>query len=434
MRRLAAFVMLSFSATPGFAQFFPPKPTTPASPSVVPEAPASPEPRRLPSLPSAIPTPTAPGRSMGMSPQTQPQPFVPPSRSESLDPKKPSLPLPYPESLVAIDPTTVSVVRTNGTWEMWAGRVLLRDFGASQADAEEGLRIVRGLRPTDWGRIGSPRPLVEYGLTNGKAPNWTLQPKQSSAIDLDTVRAEPIRGAWCVRDDSSILLNFGPGKADAEQAAAVARRYGFNRIAYVGGAEASMAVFYSAQTVDGKRPSDAMATLARLAQEQNLTRTAVEVPGVGLVGDRLQIDVRKLEVRKDRHEWVLAHGAEVLGRFGYSELAARDAMRVVRDARFTEFCRVGNPGITFFLVNGKPPTRVPYEAQGPRFDPSRILAKEVPGGWAVCEDNGRAILPITSREDAELAAGVIRAFRFDRVCRVGSSPKASLTFLAKEDR
>ena len=252
-------------------------------------------------------------------------------------------------------------------------------------------------------------------------------------VDLKTLRPEPVRGAWVVRDGANILLNFGPNRADAEQAAAVAKRYGFNRVGYVGSPAPSSAYFFTGPTVDAKpAANDAFAALAAASQEASLTRTGVDVPGLGYVGERVAIDPRRAEVRKDRGEWVLASGPDVLARFGYSELTARDALRVVQDGRFTDFCRVG--GLTFFLAGGQPPTRVPFAAQGTHFDPAHLQVRELTGAWGVYEANGRRVLLAASKDEAELQLRVVRGYHFDQVCQVGTSPKASLRFLAKTGR
>src|SRR5690606_921243 len=113
--------------------------------------------------------------------------------------------------------------------------------------AEDAKQIVRDLRPTEWGTIGQKRTVVEYGLTNGEAPTWTPHPKWSLRIDLASVRAEQVRGAWVMRDDANIFLNFGTEQVEAEQASLVCRRYGFNHIGLVGFPTPLMSYFYTSK-------------------------------------------------------------------------------------------------------------------------------------------------------------------------------------------
>ena len=176
-------------------------------------------------------------------------------------------------------------------------------------------------------------------------------------IDLRSARVEPVKGVWCVRDDETILFNFGTDKASAEQAIAVIRKYGFNRVGVVGAA-AQPAMSYLFVSLDADRPKLGGGQLMLNAQVDALTRTGIPVPGVGYTGEMVKIDAKKVEARKDGAEWVVAAGPEVLGRFGPTEWAAREAARTVQDAKFTEFCRLGGTsGLTFFLRDGKPPAR-----------------------------------------------------------------------------
>ena len=120
--------------------------------------------------------------------------------------------------------------RLGGSWQVWAGQRLVRDFGNDETSAKDVARLLRELHPTEWARIGSPRPVVEYGLINGRPPVVGGFPKMTTPIDLRAVRVEAVKGVWCLRDDDNILFNFGTRRADAEQALAVVRKYGFNRI------------------------------------------------------------------------------------------------------------------------------------------------------------------------------------------------------------
>lgn len=396
------------------------------------------EPRMLPPIGSQpLPFPqagqTQPAFSTPSNPAAQPQAEQPRSRPQP----DPSVVLPRTEQLARIDPSLVTVRRLNDSWQLWAGPRMMRDFGQDAQSAQDALTAIRNLRPTEWAVIGSPRPVVEYGLVKGEPSPWLPYLRNSLPIDRKTVRAESVRGAWVVRDDRNILLNFGPYRGDAEQAAAVAKRYGFNRVGLIGSPTPTMAYYFTVDappSTNGPDENDPFIALTRASQEANLSRTAVDVPGVGLVGERTVLDMRRLDVRKERGEWVLANGADVLGRFGYSEMAARDALRVIRDVRLTEFCRVGT-GMTFFLSHGQAPTRVSYAAQRERFDYTRLDARaDGAGGWGVYEGAGRQLFPAGSREEADLVIRVIQAYQFDQVCQLGSSPKASLRFLAKTGR
>jgi hypothetical protein len=331
--------------------------------------------------------------------------------------------------LVPIDPTAVTVRRVNTGWQVWAGRRLFKDL-PGEADGPEVARVIRELRPTEWAAIGSPRPVVEYGLINGRPPIAGGFPKMIVPIDLATVRVEPVKGVWCVRDGDSILFNFGFARADAEQALAVVRKYGFNRVGVVG-TPAAPALTYLFATLEAEKvPRPAGGALTAAAQENALTRTGIPVPGVGYVGEMVRIDPRKVEVRREGPEWVVVSGPEVLARLGAGEWLARDAARLIQEGRFTEFCKFGSAGLTFFLVNGRAPTRVPFAAQGRRFNPAELKAQPINGRWAVTE-SGRHLFDVSGPDEGEQLIRLLRHFQFDQACQLGSSPRASLRFLAR---
>lgn len=412
--RFRLALLVSAFASPAFAQ----QPQLPTGPVAVPGSPGMP-PQQLPSnlLPSQKPA--------EQSPQSGEIIFPTP---------EPGIRTPMKEKFALIDATALYLRPQSGNWTLLAGNVVLREFGSGQADAEEARRVLRELRPSVWADI-PPRsdnmpnaPVVGYGLTNGKASLTPPTPRRSVPVDLQTVRVEHVRGAWCLRDNGAALLNFGQSKPDAEQAVAVCRKYGFNRIGLIGHPDPSFVFFYAAPLDTAGLTPAAASALAKAAQEQALTRTGIPVPGLGYAGERIVIDPRQIEVRKDRADFVLAHGPDVLAKFGINEWAAQDALRTVKDGRYTEFCRVGE--LTFFLANGKPPTRVPFSAQGIRFTPTALKVQPADGRWGVY-DAGRLVVAAASKEEGEQVVRVIQAFGFDQVCRVGPPGRGGLTFLAK---
>jgi hypothetical protein len=339
------------------------------------------------------------------------------------------VPLPYPEDKFHLDVGAVTVTRADGAWRVGPpGRVLLAT--ADEHAARDVARVVRDLRPTEWVRIGSPKPVVEYGLREGKPIKVAAFPRRVVPLDLPTARVEQVRGVWVVRDAANIVFNFGPHKPHAEQALAVARRYGFNRVGMVGPPAAPALTYFFVGPEGDEQPRPAANPLAVAAQEQALARTGVPVPGLGHVGEMIRIDPRKVEARRDGPDWVLAHGADVLARFGAGEWNARDAARAVQDGRFTEFCTVGPA--TFFLVNGRAPVRVSLAHLSRTFDPVLLVVREVGGRSVVVEParNGpdKLLWEVSGPAEGDALVRLVRHYKFDQVCRAGGG---GLTFLAR---
>lgn len=472
-KRLAAIgVGLILGANSAGAQPQPPQLPPPQFPVPPPLAPplAPTRPPQLP-LPPQFPAPMTPAPGFPVAPSlpgslapalpSQPPQTLPPSMlAPTTRPPAPNvpaptapngpaaeIPLPHPEQKVPLSAADVSVKRVVGGWQVWAGQKMIRDTGENENSARDLARVFRDLRPTEWVAIGGTKPIVEYGLTNGRptatasgapAPDAKAgDPNANNAnapavpagfagpavtgagakvilpIDLRTARVEPIRGVWCVRDDDTLLFNFGSDKAGAEQAIAVIRKYGFNRVGVVGDAKQPV-MNYMYVSLEADKPKVLGGPLMFNAQVDALARTGIPVPGVGYTGEMVKIDPKKVEARKDGFEWVVASGSEVLGRFGPTEWAAREAARSIRDARFTEFCRLGGTsGMTFFLRDGKAPTRAPYNAQGRTFDPTALKVQQINDKWAVTE-NSKPLFDVSGPQEGEVVVRVLKAFGFDQ--------------------
>lgn len=425
MRRLLFAAFAPLLAAAAVAQTPPVTPPTPPPNPLFPTHPAM-KPERTTPNPLLAPAPTTPA-------QTAEPGLLPPALA-------PEVKLPQKESLARIDANSLSARRSSDRWVVGNGLSVVRDFGTSRDDADEFVRVLRELRPTEWGTVGTNRVVVEYALTSGAAAVPAFAPKNCVSIDLASVRTEQVRGVTVVRDDQAILLNFGQAREDAEQAVAVIRKYRFNRLGQVGPVGGG-ATFLFAQEVAAnklKQPSQltgAYAQLASAMEEQKLTRTGIELDGgKAAVGERVVIDPKAVELKRDRGDWKLVHGTDVLATFGPSEWSGRDALKLVQDQRFTEFCKF-NAEVTFFLINGQPPTRVPFAVQATRFDRDNLKVKLASGGkYGLYEGQGRLVFACDTEKEAEQLLKVIHQYGFDTSCQMGLGAKSSLRFLAKSGR
>ncbi|MGL4424095.1 MAG: hypothetical protein ACRCZF_25795 [Gemmataceae bacterium] len=348
-----------------------------------------------------------------------------------------AVPLPLPEDLTPCDPRLFLFRKIQNSWLLTHDGQTVRDFGNDAETGHEALKILRELMPTQWGVLGTGRRVVEYGLTQGKASIPAGRIKNATVLDTATLRVETIRGAWLLRDDANIHLNFGPYRRDAEQSLALVRKYGFNRVASVGKTSEPFTVFLAqlenaeTKAAGAGATSVQMQALLRAMQEQNLTRTGWEVPSVGYVGEKRLVDPRKLEVRRERGEYVLGQGGDVIASFGPNEWTARDALRMVQNARITEIGSYGTTGIVLMLESGRAPTNIPFSAQGTRFDPAQLRVREIAGKWTISDSMNKTLLTTATADEAETLIKLIRHYGYDQLCQMGTSPRASLRFLAK---
>ena len=146
------------------------------------------------------------------------------------------------ETLVSFDPQHVEVVWSQNHWQLVADAHVLKDFGRREVEARLALRLVRDLHLTQHGVIGSPEPVMEYWLSNGRAPHGMTSGLHLVPVDPATLKVEQTQSQWCVRDSAHVLFNFRSNENDARNALAILRKYGFTQIGTLGGMGPSMIV------------------------------------------------------------------------------------------------------------------------------------------------------------------------------------------------
>ena len=96
------------------------------------------------------------------------------------------------------------------------------------------MQLIHNFNLNQYGVIGTPRPVMEYWLSDGQVPCGLSSRLQQLKFDTGSLRVEVWRGQWCLRDAQQVLFVFGPHEAEARLALAVLQRHGFNQVAYVG--------------------------------------------------------------------------------------------------------------------------------------------------------------------------------------------------------
>jgi hypothetical protein len=398
-----------------------------------------------PSEPGRLPGSIVPGNSPGVTVSNGPGGKMP---KEGFPAPKPQVALVRAEKPVPLG--TIDVVSRNGNWQVMAGSTLFTNCGDDWKTAEKVANTLRALQlsevtndtaagrrdiqQTAWVGIGESRPVVGYLTAKGEAarePVGILNPAMT--IDMATVRAEQVRGVWVVRDYKSILLNFGQEQREAEQAVAAIHKYGFNRIGIIGSSDAAALRYFFAQADDPRQPRAPVPNVAQVAMmELSLDGTGVDIPGVGTVGQKTNLDARKLTVRKDGTDFVIANGPGVLAKFGRDEWSARDALRILQQLNPTAVVRVGSPGITFFLNGAEVSNRLPFGTIGAAFESDRLTVRKTQDGvFHLYEPLGRDLATARTAEEMESIRAAIKHFKLNRTCQIGSTPATAMTFLGR---
>jgi hypothetical protein len=351
---------------------------------------------------------------------------------------------PAEEQLVSFDPHTTELRWVNNNWELYASdpqhlrSFMLKDFGRRQIDAAEALRLIRSLRLTQHGTVGSPQPIMEYWLCDGNSPQAQGQGGHLLAIDQASLRAEQIQGQWCVRDASRVLFTFGVQQAEARQAVAILQRHGFTQIGYVGWPVPVMIYFLGGGpgTAPATPPAAGTAQAARPSPLQGpLLAGSVRqlAPPRMSLANFVRFSPYQVEVRQDKEVWKLTYGQHTLARFATAP-EARQALTVVQAYHFTEEYLIGTPTPTFayFLAHGQAPRGLPRSGiPCQTFRPEAVTVKQAGTSWMLCEGDRPLVSFDDHKEDAQELARVIQRFRFDTLCRIGPVGPLSMPFLVK---
>jgi hypothetical protein len=417
------------------------------------------------------------GGALPASAQTPPgpAPSAPPAETA---PPAPAAPAP-PEALQSFDWTRAELQWNGKRWQVVAGGVVLKDFGARQEEACAALRLVRQLRLTQHGAVGTPRPVMEYWLADGRAPQGLVTGLHPIPLDPATLRVELVQGQWCVRDNTRVLFTFGPHADDANQALAVIRRYGFTQVGFLGRGVPDMLVFLGSTAPTAATGADrpAPTPFSRVVPPAHPPGQAVRQAGfsagqpdggvvtAGLkqpasgdgvgpsplpfgrqpgaadpaVGgrppetDRVPFNWRQAEVRQEGNDWKLVAGNSTLANFGPHDTDARLALNVVRFYHVTEQGVIGGPRplFNYFLCNGQAPHGYMLGVENMPFHPDALTVRQAGDSWLIY-DGGRALLNFGDRpDDARRALDVIRHYQFDTLCRVGHADTGGLTFFIR---
>ena len=411
--------------------------------------------------------------------------LTPPTGAESRRPR--------PEALTSFDPATLELSWNEGHWSVNAAGRPLKDFGRRAEDARQAWHLMRELRLNQRGTIGAPQPVLEYWLTDGRPPQVLPRGVRMLSIDLAGLHVEQAQGNWVVREPGRPLFSFGSHKEEAELALAVLRKYGFNQVGVIGHGAVGMLVFVArpegggrnaaaaglqpgrqmslkpdANTEAGRQQAAALALSAKslaarkgsavpanfpivpaLPSLQPDALPAARLPGQDrpsrfltaqvprdrpdVVTERVPFDWRQVQVRRDSGDWKLVAGSYTLANFGMSEHDARLAHAALVHYRCTEHQLVGGPepAAGYFLANGQAPLGVMVGLFNDSFQPDAVTVRPVGKHFCVTQGNHPILDCGTRPDEARYMVDVIRQYRFDHVCRIGSDDRHTLTLLVR---
>ena len=367
--------------------------------------------------------------SIGMAiPKMAPRPKEAPSelpRIESAKDNPPTRTVPPPAKF---DASSLRLKYESGSWQLWAGTMLLKDFGRAEADAHEALQLFRDLRVDSRGTIGG---VFEYWLAAGEAPTGVVRNRKVFDFNPATLRVQQLNGGWALADDHRVLYNFGTSKSDAEAAHAVCRAYGFNQLGYIGHPTPALKYLMfdkeSAKRQRGPAPLVPVSTVS-LAQEQ--ARRPISIPKEGVIGTVQPLDFRRLDLRRSEGSWQLVADRTPLGAFGPNERDGRQTLQALQHFRCSEYCRIGDGGFGFFLSNGRAPQGSVIGLPARSLRTESLVVRQTGDSWEVCEHQ-RLVTSFKQEVDARRALAAIKHYQFDTIVTAGANRLGGLMLFVK---
>jgi hypothetical protein len=354
------------------------------------------------------------------------------------------------ENLVTFNSWDAEIRKINGHWELWAGAVKLKELGNREADAREVLRLIRLLNLNQLGTVGKPQPIMEYWLSDGRAPQKMAR-LNTAAFDPDALRVVDSQGQWCLIDDTRSWFTFGAKADEARQALAIIQKYQFTDVHYVGLGNPVMIVFLAGsdkrpyahprapekdkgkggERANGSHAAGGDVPAQWLQPPQLHVTSTLAEPVTGNL--MVLFDWRQAAVRCEKLDWQVVADGQVLAHFGGRELEARQALRAMQTLHLSERCQVGDPTpvLTFFLSNGEPAHGLFFGAANQSCHAKELTLKRVGLRWAIWEYDRPLLMLGTNEQEAQQVLQILQHYKVDHVCQIGTSDPTPVTILVR---
>lgn len=170
-------------------------------------------------------------RARAAAPQAVPQIAPQTAQRQAMRPQ----PQPgFSEDCVSFDPSQIVVQWVNGHWKIVEGDHWLFDFGNKRDEASSTFRIIRHYNLNQSCFVGRPNPSFTYMLSDGRAPAGSVRGEDCVTFDPNQIQVRQFNGRWKIVEGNQWLFDFAGNRAEAQQSAAIIRKYDFSRSCFVG--------------------------------------------------------------------------------------------------------------------------------------------------------------------------------------------------------
>ena len=165
---------------------------------------------------------------------------------------------------VDFNPDQVEARNVQGQWVVAAGSLLLGNFGDSETDARDAVRVIKHYRFDKHCVFGTPQPAMEYWLVNGQAPAGPIEGEDAIPFNPPNTTVKQINGSWKIVDGDHWMLDFGNDENLARVALETIRKLGFEFMCFVGKPARKMCYFRTGGAAPKPPPPPAPVGMARL--------------------------------------------------------------------------------------------------------------------------------------------------------------------------
>ena len=150
----------------------------------------------------------------------------------------PPAPSPAPAALnedcIHFNPNTAQAVNINGRWKIADGSHWVFDFGNSETEARQAMRIIRHYHINQSCFVGRPNPAFAYLKQGNNAPAGPVAGEDCIGFNPDSAQVQNVNGHWKIVDGSQWMYDFGANQQNARKALRIIRHYRFNQSCFVG--------------------------------------------------------------------------------------------------------------------------------------------------------------------------------------------------------
>lgn len=147
------------------------------------------------------------------------------------------------EDCIAFDYRKAEVKKIGNRWKIVVGNMWLLDFGNSEEEARQSLRIIQHYQMSKQCFVGRPDPSMEYYLVGNNAPVGACVGEDCIGFNPAAITVKRVGGRWKIVEGEHWILDFGNKEDEAKSAFDIIQKYGFNKICFVGRPGPSMSYF-----------------------------------------------------------------------------------------------------------------------------------------------------------------------------------------------